>query len=148
MQDFNIIILSAEFIAIVILAIIYIKSRIPKETIAQQGLLIEALQKRLDETIEEGKEKEKRYQEHERIMAEKHLANERAIADLQGQIKVYKELPLQDIAKSLKALEAIPNEFERITKKNTDKILGAVSNVKVQHVKTQTVEHETVTHKD
>lgn len=148
MNNINIIVLSAEIIAIAVLAIIYIRSRIPKETIAQQGLLIEALQKRLDESIEESKEKDKRYQEYERIMNEKHLANERAIAELQGQIKVYKELPLQDIAKSLKALEILPKEFDRISKQNSKQLLKAIKghsvNIKEQHVDNQTVGSETV----
>lgn len=151
MEQINFVVLTAEFIGVAVLAIIYIRSRIPKETITQQGLLIEALQKRLDESIEENKQNLERYRENERIMAEKHLQNERAIADLQGQIKVYKELPLQDIAKSLKALEVLPKEFDRISKQNTKQLLKAVKshsvNIKEQHVKNQTVDNETVSSK-
>lgn len=130
-------VVTVEIIVGVLLGILYIKSRLPKETIEQQTKLIAALEGRI-----------KTMEDDNKILLGKHVENEKAIAMLEGQIKVYKELPLQDIAKSLKALESIPTEFEKITKQNTDKILGAVTNIKVQHVKTQNVDHETVTRRD
>ena len=136
MKDFQIFVTSGEIIGIIVIAILYIKSRLPKQTIDQQGKLIEVLQKRLDEIISENKS-----------LADKHLENEKAIADLQGQIKVYKELPLQDIARSMKALENLPKEFQRISKANTKEIKDAVHNIKEQHVKHQTVDKEVVKHK-
>lgn len=130
-------VVTVEIIVGVLLGILYIKSRLPKETIEQQTKLIAALEGRI-----------KTMEDDNKVLLGKHVENEKAIAMLEGQIKVYKELPLQDIAKSLKALESIPTEFEKITKQNTDKILGAVTNIKVQHVKTQNVDHETVTRRD
>jgi hypothetical protein len=130
-------VVTVEIIVGVLLGILYIKSRLPKETIEQQTKLIAALEGRI-----------KTMEDDNKILLRKHVENEKAIAMLEGQIKVYKELPLQDIAKSLKALENIPTEFEKITKINTDKILGAITNVQVQHVKTQNVDHETVTRRD
>lgn len=126
-----------EVIGVVVMAILYVKSRLPKETIEQQTKLIDALNKRLDNLEGENKELHKQ-----------HVDNQKAIADLQGQIKVYKELPLQDIAKSLKALENIPQEFEKVTEKSTKQILDAVTNIKTQHVEQQTVNHETVKNKE
>lgn len=126
-----------EVIGVVVMAILYVKSRLPKETIEQQTKLIDALNKRLDNLEGENKELHKQ-----------HVDNQKAIADLQGQIKVYKELPLQDIAKSLKALENIPQEFEKVTERSTKQILDAVTNVKTQHVEQQTVNHETVKNKE
>ncbi len=126
-----------EVIGVVVMAILYVKSRLPKETIEQQTKLIDALNKLLDNLEGENKELHKQ-----------HVDNQKAIADLQGQIKVYKELPLQDIAKSLKTLENIPQEFEKVTEKSTKQILDAVTNVKTQHVGHQTVEYETVKNKE
>ena len=136
-MNFAGLVVTVEIIVGVLLGILYIKSRLPKETIEQQTKLIAALEGRI-----------KTMEDDNKILLRKHVENEKAIAMLEGQIKVYKELPLQDIAKSLKALENIPTEFEKITKINTDKILGAITNVQVQHVKTQNVDHETVTRRD
>lgn len=136
MKDLQIFVTSGEIIGIIVMAILYIKSRLPKETIEQQGKLIEVLQKRLDEIISENKS-----------LADKHFENEKGIADLQGQIKVYKELPLRDIARSMKALENLPKEFQRISKINTKEIKDAVHNIKEQHVQHQTVDKEVVKHK-
>lgn len=136
-MELQFLIISVELIVGIMLAILYIKSRLPKETIEQQTKLITALEGRIKTMEDENKEQLK-----------KHIENEKAIAELQGQIKVYKELPLQDIAKSLKALENLPQEFEKITKANGDRILEAVGNIKVQNVGQQNVEHETVTNKN
>lgn len=146
-NDVNDLVGIAEVAGVIVMSILYIKSRLPKETIENQGKLIATLQNRLEESIRENKDNLEKYREAEKIMAEKHLQNEKAIADLQGQIKVYKELPLQDIAKSLKVLERIPHEFQKVSEKSTEQILNAVTNVRTQHVTHQTVDTETVKHK-
>lgn len=135
-MEIQTLIFGAEVIVGAMLAFLYLKSRLPKETIKQQTEVITALEKRI--TVMEFDNKEQ---------LKKHIENEKAIAELQGQIKVYKELPLQDIAKSLKALENLPQEFERITQANGEKILKAVSHITVQNVGQQNVEHETVASK-
>lgn len=134
MVEFQFVIISVEIIVGVMLAILYIKSRLPKETIDQQTKLIAALEGRIGVMELDNKEQMK-----------KHIENERAIADLQGQIKVYKELPLQDIARSLKALEGIPAEFEKVTQHSTKQILDAVANkTTTEHVTDRVVDKETV----
>jgi len=115
------VIIGAEILAGIILALLYVKSRIPGETIKQQGELIKALTERQNELINA------------------HVSNEKAISELQGQIKVYKELPLQQIANSLKMLESLPAEFERISNKSQDHIIQSFQNVTEQHVDKQTV---------
>lgn len=125
------IIVAAEILAAVALAGIYIRSRIPKMTIEQQGQLITAMQGRLDELVESNK-----------ALYKQHLENERAIADLQGQIKVYKEIPLQDIAKSLAALEGLPKEVDRIVAAHANDIKSVVSHVDTQNVKKQFIGSE------
>lgn len=126
-------VVTVEIIVGVLLGVLYIKSRLPKETIEQQTKLIDALEKRLAAMEMEHKD-----------LLTKHVENEKKIATLEGQIKVYKELPLQDIAKSLRALESIPSEFERISNTNNAKIMEAITNVKVQNVSHQNVKEEFV----
>lgn len=115
------VIIGAEILAGIILALLYVKSRIPGETIKQQGELIKALTERQNELINA------------------HVSNEKAISELQGQIKVYKELPLQQIANSLKMLETLPAEFEKISNKSQEHIIQSFQNVTEQHVDNQTV---------
>lgn len=121
MQDIQIVIIGAEIIAGVIITALFVRSRIPKETIEQQGKLIEALTQRQKELLDA------------------HVMNEKAISELQGQIKVYKELPLQQIANSLKMLETLPAEFEKISNKSQEKIIQSFQNVTEQHVDNQTI---------
>lgn len=121
MQDIQIVIVGAEIIAGVIITALFVRSRIPKETIEQQGKLIEALTARQTELINA------------------HVTNEKAISELQGQIKVYKELPLQQIANSLKMLETLPAEFEKISNRSQEQIIQSFQNVTEQHVDKQTV---------
>ena len=127
MQDIQIVIIGAEIIAGVIITALFVRSRIPKETIAQQGELIKALTQRQQELLDA------------------HVSNEKAISELQGQIKVYKELPLQQIANSLKMLETLPAEFESISNKSQDQIIKSVQNITEQHVDNQTVGKSRVT---
>jgi len=120
-QDIQIVIVGAEIIAGIIITALFVRSRIPKETIEQQGKLIEALTQRQTELLAA------------------HVTNEKAISELQGQIKVYKELPLQQIANSLKMLETLPAEFEKISNKSQEHIIQSFQNVTEQHVDKQTV---------
>jgi hypothetical protein len=120
-DQIQIVVIGAEIVVGVVLAALFIRSRIPKETIAQQGELIKALTQRQQELLDA------------------HVVNEKAIAELQGQIKVYKELPLQQIANSLKMLETLPAEFERISNKSQEHIIQSVQNIAEQHVDNQTV---------
>lgn len=83
-MELQALVFGVEIIVGAMLAFLYIKSRLPKETIEQQSKVISALEKRIDVMEFESKEQLK-----------KHIENEKAIADLQGQIKVYKELPLE-----------------------------------------------------
>lgn len=129
MENINFIVITAELILGVALAIVYIRSQLPKQTIKQQGELITALQQRQEEQMKENKE-----------LRTAHAFNEKAIADLQGQIKVYKELPLREIADSLQILERMPEQFDRMQKENTKAILGAFKNIKKQNVEHQHVE--------
>lgn len=81
------------YIALAIGSVLTLFSRIPKQTIANQKDLIDTYEKRLKTLEDQGKEDKKQ-----------HIENVKAIAELQGQIKVYKELPLQDMALAMKEM--------------------------------------------
>lgn len=89
-----------EFISIAISSVflivssfLAIKSQIPKQTIQNQKELIETYEKRL-KALEDQSEQDKK----------QHIENVKAIAELQGQINVYKELPLQQMADSMREI--------------------------------------------
>jgi len=89
-----------EFISIAISSVflivssfLAIKSQIPKQTIENQKTLIETYEKRL-KALEDQKEEDRK----------QHIENVKAIAELQGQINVYKELPLQQMADSMREI--------------------------------------------
>lgn len=62
------------------------KSQTTRQTITSQKELIDTLKTQVDE------------------LRTLHIDNEKAIAKLSGQLEVYKEIPLKDIADSLKGL--------------------------------------------
>lgn len=100
MREIPLIIGIGEVVGVIVLAVLYVRSRLPKQTIEQQAQLIESLQARVQD-LEKG-----------------HVNNERVIAELTGQLKVYKEIPLEEIAKSLKNLENLPEKIEQVLKDN------------------------------
>lgn len=78
------------YISLLVGSILALFSRIPKQTIANYEQLSVAQEKRIAALEDQSK-----------IDHKNHLENIKAIADLQGQIKVYKELPLQEMAKAM-----------------------------------------------
>jgi uncharacterized membrane-anchored protein YhcB (DUF1043 family) len=92
-------------------------SRIPKQTIDNQKDLIASYEKRFADMDRQRVEDLKQHNQ-ERV------ENAKAIADLQGQIKVYKELPLQEMAK---AMEEISRVNKGIADSNTE-ILKTLKN--------------------
>lgn len=101
------IVISAFFL--IVSSIIYLKSQLPKQTIANQKELIETYEKRL-KALEDQAELDKK----------QHLENVKAIAELQGQLKVYKEIPLQQIADSMKELSATNKKILTLIKEDRD----------------------------
>lgn len=113
-------------------------SRMPKQTIENQKDLIETLEKRL-QALEIQKDTDR----------EQHLDNVKAIADLQGQIKVYKELPLQEMAKAMQDIsrvnEIIANSNSEILETlKSSAVTLAVNTKKGQHVDTQVVDNQVI----
>lgn len=92
------------FAAFVVGGIFYARSKVPNQTIANYKALAESQEKRILALEEQGKTDQRN-----------HLDSIKAIADLQGQIKVYKELPLQEMAT---AMQRISTVNEGIAKSN------------------------------
>lgn len=80
--------------------LIYFRSRIPQENIKNLIILTDTYEKRIKALEEELKENHKLQ-----------ITNVSAIADLQGQVKVYKELPLQELAEGIKQNNEISNKI-------------------------------------
>lgn len=101
------IVISAFFL--IVSSIIYLKSQLPKQTIANQKELIETYEKRL-KALEDQAELDKK----------QHLENVKAIAELQGQINVYKELPLQQMADSMREIAQTNKKILTLIKEDRD----------------------------
>ena len=63
-----------------------------------------------------------------------HIANEKSIAELKGQVSVYKELPLKELADSMESITKTQNKILEQLKKNTGKQVAKEQNVAHQVV--------------
>lgn len=63
-----------------------------------------------------------------------HISNEKSIAELRGQVSVYKELPLKELADSMESIASTQDKILAQLKKNTT----------TQTVKEQNVGHQAV----
>lgn len=104
-MDFVTIAISSIFL--IISSALAIVSRLPKQTIENQKALIETYEKRL-KALEDQKEEDRK----------QHIENVKAIAELQGQINVYKELPLQQMADSMREIADTNKKILTIIKEN------------------------------
>ncbi|CAB4183069.1 hypothetical protein UFOVP1439_56 [uncultured Caudovirales phage] len=94
------------YISLIIGSILALASRIPKQTITNQKELIETYEKRL-KALEDQKEEDRK----------QHIENVKAIAELQGQINVYKELPLQQMADTMREIAQTNKKILEIVSK-------------------------------
>lgn len=86
----NTLILLVEIAAGTVVSALYIKSRIPQQTIKEQAILIETLVSRLDEMDRTNK-----------ILLDQQNADRALINKLEGQIEILRDLPLKSIAAAL-----------------------------------------------
>lgn len=130
MGKFNLLRDIAGYAALVVGAILVLASRVKTENLKDLKERVEILEREREEARQQ------------------HLENQKAIANLEGQLSTYKEIPLKQIAGSLTELS-----------KSNDKILTVLQNSAViaakdrdvlvgQHVNEQNVEHQTVRSKD
>lgn len=104
-------------------------SRIPKQTITNYEQLSVAQEKRIAALEEQSK-----------VDHKNHLENIKAIADLQGQIKVYKELPLQEMAK---AMQDISDGNKAIAESNRQILLSLQRSAMIASEDRSTLLHPT-----
>lgn len=135
----------AGFASLVVGSVLTLFSRLPKQTIQNQKDLIDTYEKRL-KALEDQKEEDHKTQ----------LQNVRDIADLQGQIKVYKELPLQEMASAMQDISRVNqaiaesnNEILRTLRSSAviaagdrNELLHPTQNVATQTVETQVVKNK------
>lgn len=88
------------FAAFVVGGLFYARSKVPNQTIGNYKLLTESQEKRIAALEEQGKTDQ-----------QNHLDSIKAIADLQGQIKVYKELPLQEMAVAMQRISTVNEQI-------------------------------------
>jgi len=130
------------YISLIVGSILALFSRLPKQTIENYEQLSVAQEKRIAALEDQSK-----------IDHKNHLENIKAIADLQGQIKVYKELPLQEMATAMQKIsevnETIARSNEQILKtlnasaviasEDRSTLLHPIQNIDRQTVETQVI---------
>ncbi len=117
------------YVSLIAGSILALFSRIPKQTITNYEQLTAAQEKRIAALEEQSK-----------IDHKNHLDNIKAIADLQGQIKVYKELPLQEMAK---AMQDISDGNKAIAESNRQILLSLQSSAIIASEDRSTLLHPT-----
>lgn len=95
------------YIALVFSAGLTVFSQLPKQTIKNQKDVIESYEKRL-QTLEDQKDEDRK----------QHIESIKAIAELQGQINVYKELPLQEMAAAMHEISVSNKEILNTLKRS------------------------------
>lgn len=102
-----------------------------------------------DENLNDLKERVAILEKEREEARTQHLENQKAIANLEGQLKTYKDIPLKSIATSLEALPSIMNSNNLILTTLQNSALIAAQDkselvAPVQHIQNQEVEHQTV----
>ena len=99
------------YVAAAVGAVLYALSRQPKVTIENYKELAESQEKRITALEAQAA-----------IDYQNHIDNIKAIADLQGQIKVYKELPLQEMAAAMQDISTVNQGIARNNQLILDKL--------------------------
>ena len=100
MSETDVLVRFFSLAVLIVGSLLVILSRIPARTITQLKDLTAAYEARL------------------RLLEDQALENSKQIAELQGQVKVYKEVPLQDIAAAMAGITASNREILVILKQS------------------------------
>lgn len=92
-KDLQLITLTVELLVAVAIAVLFIKSKAPKQTIEQQAVLIDTLKDRV-ETLED----------ETKLCNENHIENIARIRELEGRVDELRNIPLKEISKSQKEI--------------------------------------------
>ena len=82
MSEINFTVLTAEIIIAIVLSVLYIRSRLPEQTIKSYKQITEANEVRIKQ------------------LEDDHKKNQAEISELRGQVTVLKDVPLRDISES------------------------------------------------
>jgi hypothetical protein len=142
---------SIGFLALIAASAIYLKSTTRKVNDGAATELIANLTK-LRETDKE------EFNNRLKILEAQHLEDAKALANMQGQIATYKDIPLEKLADTMTSMAvdirsnaqsnaAILETLQRsavIAATDRDVAIGTVGSVAKQNITEQTVEHQTV----
>lgn len=108
-MNINTLLVQNVIIAITLIGgtVLYVKARIPQQNVKNLTALTDTYEKRIRALEDELKENHNLQ-----------LKNVAAISDLQGQVKVYKELPLQDLADGINLVSENLKEVVKISQEN------------------------------
>lgn len=126
-------------LSLVASSVIVIRSQIPKQTILNLSQLNDVYEKRI-KALEDQRTEDARTQ----------IENVKAIADLQGQVKVYKELPLQELATAMQEISRVNQKIaesnEKILKTLEGSALIAATDKEALIPHSQTIDEQVVRH--
>jgi hypothetical protein len=91
--------------------IVYTRSKVTKDTIKILQQSVDAYSVRVKQLEDQGA-----------VDHQNHMDNIKAIADLQGQIKVYKELPLQEMAVAMQKISLVNEGIAKSNQLILDKL--------------------------
>lgn len=109
--DIGTIVSVSGYVSFIIGGILYARSKVPSQTIQNYKELAESQEKRISALEAQAA-----------IDHQNHIDNIKAIADLQGQIKVYKELPLQEMAAAMQDISAVNQGIAKSNQLILDKL--------------------------
>jgi uncharacterized membrane-anchored protein YhcB (DUF1043 family) len=93
-------------------------------------------QKTKDNNLKDLKDRVEILENERKESREQHLENQKAIANLEGQLSTYKEIPLKSIAKSLESLPVLAESNDKILKtlEHTAKVTTEISKTQAKAV--------------
>lgn len=109
--DIGTIVSVSGYVSFIIGGILYARSKVPSQTIQNYKELAESQEKRISALEAQAA-----------IDHQNHIDHIKAIADLQGQIKVYKELPLQEMAAAMQDISAVNQGIAKSNQLILDKL--------------------------
>ena len=104
-KDLQLVSLTVEMLVAIAIAVLYVKSKAPKQTIEQQTVLISTLKERVEALEDEAK-----------MCNENHLQSVARIKELEGRVDELRNIPLKEISKNQKDMLALQKEILDILK--------------------------------
>ena len=113
------------------------------------GAVIILASKTKNDNLKDLKERVEILEAERKESREQHIDNQKAIANLEGQLLTYKEIPLKQIASSLSELSTSNTRILSVLESSA--LIAAKDKAELtpptQHIDNQTVEHQTIKEK-